>query len=433
MTHQCILVALAVSRAVAVSPAGSAGAELRVPAFTAYLDPDVRGARVSARSGRSGITGWRDPKLKVLWFGEIKTPGRLDCAVRMRLGRDATSRLRLTVAGRSREAGVTGLGNDKLVTADFGTFDVRQVGYQRFVLESLNEAGKASGDLEALVLSGPATKDAHFNLKPRRNAASVHLMYPVPKGARIAAFHCEITAVEDPLWTFYMACGWHRGYFGMQVNSPKERRIIFSVWDSGGEARDRRKVSDEDRVKLVAKGEGVHTNPFGGEGTGGHSHLVYPWKTGEKQRFLVTAKPADATHTVFSGFYFLPDKKRWMLISSWRAPKEGGYLRRPHSFSENFGGSNGHLVRKALYGNQWIRDEKGRWTELTSARFSHDPTGRADRLDRFMGVENGRFFLSHGGFVRGFTKFGKAFTRPPTGKGPPEIALPRDRAVAPTK
>ena len=42
--------------------------------------------------------------------------------------------------------------------------------------------------------------------------------------------------------TYYMACGWHRGYFGMQVNSPTERRIIFSVWDSGGEAVDRSKV-----------------------------------------------------------------------------------------------------------------------------------------------------------------------------------------------
>lgn len=30
---------------------------------------------------------------------------------------------------------------------------------------------------------------------------------------------------------YYMACGWHRGYLGMQVNSPTERRIIFSVRD----------------------------------------------------------------------------------------------------------------------------------------------------------------------------------------------------------
>ena len=112
-----------------------------------------------------------------------------------------------------------------------------------------------------------------------------------------------------------------------------------------------------------------------------------------------------------------------MLISSWRAPKDGGYLRGLYSFSENFGGSSGHRLRKALYGNQWIRTDAGEWIELTAATFSHDSTGRADRLDRFMGVENGKFFLSHGGFIPGFTMSGEKFTRPAMGK-PPVLQLP---------
>jgi hypothetical protein len=409
----------AIASLVCIMSAASA-AELRIPAFTAYLDPDVRGARVSRRSG---ITGWNDPDLKVLWFGEIKVPGKLDCSVALRLPTDATSKLRLTIAGQSHQALVKGAGPD-LVTADFGSFDITGAGYQRFTLESLNLKGQLSGDLDALLLDGPAAQDAHFNLRPRRNAASVHLFYPVDKDTKVEAFYCEMTGVEDPIWTYYMACGWHRGYFGMQVNSPTERRIIFSVWDSGNEAVDRNKVIEEDRVKLMAKGEGVYAGDFGNEGTGGHSHLKYMWKTGQKQRFIVTAKPADVTHTIYSGYYFHPDKQRWVLISSWKAPKEGGYLRRLYSFSENFGGSNGHVLRKALYGNQWIRTADGRWTELTTASFSHDPTGKADRLDRFMGVESGQFFLSHGGFVPGFTEYGQKFTRPATGKEPSDIVLP---------
>ena len=409
----------AIASLVVIMSAASA-AELRIPAFTAYLDPDVRGARVSPRSG---ITGWNDPELKVLWFGEIKVPGKLDCSVALWLPTDATSELRLTVAGQSHQAFVKGAGPD-LVTADFGSFDITEAGYQRFTLESLNRKGQLSGDLDALLLDGPAAEDAHFNLRPRRNAASVHLFYPVDKDTKVEAFYCEMTGLEDPIWTYYMACGWHRGYFGMQVNSPTERRIIFSVWDSGNEAVDRNKVIEEDRVKLMAKGEGVYAGDFGNEGTGGHSHLKYMWKTGQKQRFIVTAKPADFTHTIYSGYYFHPDKRRWVLISSWKAPKEGGYLRRLYSFSENFGGSNGHVLRKALYGNQWIRTAEGRWTELTTASFSHDPTGKADRLDRFMGVESGQFFLSHGGFVHGFTEYGQKFTRPATGKEPSDIVLP---------
>lgn len=422
MSRQFTCLAFLASLAVTAGLANSATAELRVPAATAYVVPDVRGARVSAKAG---VTGWKDSKLKVQWAGQIKTGGKLSCSVGMRLDNGVKSKLRLTVAGQSHDADVVGAGRDKVVTVDFGMFEIPRAGYQRFTLESRNEPGKPIGDVDGLILDGPAIKDAHFNLKPRRNAASVHLSYPVPKGTKIAAFYTEVTGVEDPLWTFYMACGWHRGYFGMQVNSAKERRIIFSVWDSGGEAVDRKKVGKENRVQLIAKGDGVHTNDFGNEGTGGHSHLVFSWKTGETQKFLVTARPVGATHTIYSGYYFRRDKKRWMLISSWKAPKEGGYLRRPHSFSENFVGQNGHVVRKALYGNQWIRDETGKWIELTKATFSHDQTGRADRLDRFMGVQDSQFFLSHGGFVPGYTKFGKPFTRPATGKPPADIVLPK--------
>lgn len=393
-------------------------AQLGIPAFTAYLDPDPTGARVSQNGG---VTGWRDPNLKVLWFGEIKTAATIEAAVELRLPTNAISKLRLSVNGESRDTEVRGAGTN-LVVAKFGAFQIKQPGYQRFTLETLNPT-PPFGDLFALVLDGITTNTAHFNLKPRRNAASVHLRYPVPRGTNVAAFYCEMTGLEDPVHTYYMACGWHRGYFGMQVNSRTERRIIFSVWDSGSEAVSRSKVGESNRVMLVAKGEGVYSGDFGNEGTGGHSHLKYNWKTGEAQRFIVTAQPTNNTFTIFSGYWFHPEKKEWMLISSWRAPKDGGYLRSLYSFSENFVGNNGHLRRKALYGNQWIRTDRGEWIELTDASFSYDSTGRADRLDRFMGVENGQFFLSHGGFIPGITNSGEKFTRPATGRAP-EIVLP---------
>ncbi len=402
----------------------SALAELRVPAFTAYLEPEADGAKV----GKEGITGWTNPKQTVSWFGEFKTKGKIELSLVLRLPKDAVSRLYLDVIPEWPEVyevrtQVTGAGSGEAVTLKLGDFTIARPGYVRFVLKSQNAVGLPAGDLEALVLEGPAVKDAHFNLKERRNAASVHLSYATPKDTKVDAFYCEVTAVEDPVATYYMATGWNRGYFGMQVNSAKERRIIFSVWDGGSEAKDRSKVADENRTKLVAKGEGVNTGDFGNEGTGGHSHLVYPWKTGEMQRFVVTAKPTDETHTTYSGYWFHPEKKQWMLISSWNAPQTGGWLKGLYSFSENFGGSNGQLRRKALFGNQWLRTDDGQWYEITEAGFSHDGTGKEDRLDRFMGVENGRFFLSQGGFVPGFTKFGEKFTRPPTGT-PPNIAFP---------
>jgi len=392
----------------------SVAAEVRVPAFTGYADPDADGARFSENSG---VTAWRDPAVTVSWFGDMRERVTIDAAIELRLPENVVSKLRLTVAGQSRDAEVRGAGAS-VVTARFGTFEIKQPGYQRFTLASLNSVGQPFGDLSALVLAGVSTHNTHFNTKPRRNAASVHLSYLTPKGTHVAAFYCEMTGVADTIPTYYMACGWHRGYFGMQINSATERRIIFSVWDSGDEAVSRAKVNESNRVTLVAKGAGVYSGDFGNEGTGGHSHLKFMWKTGEPQKFVVTAQPTNNTFTIFSGYWFHPGNREWMLISSWKAPKDGGWLRGLYSFSEDFGGSRGHLPRKALYGNQWIRTDAGLWHEITTASFSHDVTGKADRLDRFMGVEKGQFFLHHGGFVEGYAQYGEKFTRPATGLAP---------------
>jgi len=387
-----------------------AHAEISVPAFTAYCDPDFRGVEFSKEKG---LSGWKDAKQHISWFGEIKTPGKLTASLRVK--GDEGRAFVLKIGETSREATVTN------GMASFGEFEIAKAGYAKFELTSKDGC---KGLIEALVLDGPATADAHFNLEPRRNASSVHLMYPTPKDEKIALFYNEVTAVEEPLYTFYMACGFSRGYFGMQINSETERRIIFSVWDAGNgtNAIDRSNVAKDDQTQLVAKGEGVEASVFGHEGTGGHSHLVYPWKTGQAQKFVVAVKP-EGNHTTYSGYWFHPEKQSWMLIASFKAPKDGSYLRGLHSFSENFGGQNGHQRRKALYGPQWFATADGKWNELLTAKFSHDPTGKAHRLDRFMGVEDGRFFLSHGGFIEGFTKYGEPFTRPVTNT-PPSFKLP---------
>ena len=397
--------------------AANCAAELRIPAYTAYAEPDPEAVRITRQDG---ITGWDDPRISLLWFGDFQHPGLVNCALALRIVPGEAYRLRLTFAGRSREV-LARSGSTNRLTVTAGDFEITKPGYQQLKLESLNLPGKPGPEIEAILLNGPGAAEAQFNLKPRRNAASVHLFYPTAGLTNIDAFYCEVTAQTDPVWTFYMACGWHRGYLGMQINSRTERRIIFSVWDSGHEPTDRTKVQVDDRVQLLAKGDGVDAGDFGNEGTGGHSHLVFAWRPLQPQRFLLTARPVDVTHTIYSGYYFDRDNRRWLLIASWKAPKDGGYLHGLHSFSENFGGANGHLQRKALYGNQWVRTADGQWHELTTATFSHDATGKADRLDRFMGVEAGQFFLSQGGFVPGSSRFGEKFQRPPLRERPADL------------
>lgn len=416
-------------------------AQVTVPGHAAYIVPNPWGARVREDLG----VQWDSSAQSIQWTGLFRHSGEVHVVVNAVCSEDQARRLQIKAADsrlvvKSQQLIESDASLAGTRTLDFGTVDL-QVSDPKYI--SILLQAQAS-DLEdgpvvskespirviQLQLDGPATKEAHFNLKERRNAASVHLNYVVDREAKIDAFYTEVQGVEEPIGTFYMACGWHRGYFGMQVNSEKERRIIFSVWDSGNEDKDRDKVADENRVRLVGKGEGVFSGDFGNEGTGGHSHLKYPWKTGSMQRFLVTAQATDSTHTTFSGYWFHPEKMDWMLISAWNAPKENGYLRGLHSFSENFLGENGHLPRKALYGNSWYRSHDGKWREIRTAKFSHDQTGKGDRLDRTMGIENNRFFLQHGGFLEGYTEYGVPFTREP-GIEPPtdiEALLPKQRS-----
>ncbi len=391
--------------------------ELRVPGFTAYSEPTPEALQMTEAHG---VTGWADAKQSVVWYGEIATTGWLDIAVEVRLPETQAVALRLTVAGQTQTAVAQGTAGET-VTLAFHSVEILSPGYCRFALQGVQKTGKTFGEVQTLVLGGPAAAEAHFNLKERRNAASVHLGYPLPPTAKVIAFTNEVTVKTDPIWSYYMACGFRRGYFGIQVNSPTERRIIFSIWDSGNEGVARSKVAPEDRVQLLAKGKNVVASDFGNEGTGGHSHLVYPWKTSATYRFLVTAKP-DGTHTIYSGYFFFPERKAWGLIASFRAPKDGDTLRGLYSFNENFSGANGQRRRLAEFGPQWIETEDGKWTELLTARFTHDPTGNADRTDYAAGVANGgRFSLSNGGFVGIPIQLGDTFTRPATHKPPTDL------------
>ena len=161
-----------------------------------------------------------------------------------------------------------------------GKLSITDTGFYQLTVSCKKKVGKQIASIQSIELEGKPAADIHFNPVARRNAASVHLRYPTEDSAKVIGFYNELTVPEgyDPLHSYYMACGFKRGYFGMQVNSSTERRIIFSVWDAGNEAIDPKKVPDSNKVKLLGKGDGVVANEFGNEGTGGHSHFVYPWK-----------------------------------------------------------------------------------------------------------------------------------------------------------
>lgn len=413
----CLLV-LCLSTA-AQTFASDSAPSLVIPVFTAYAEPDPLALEIPATAP---LKGWSNADITLAWYGQIRATGRLSVAVRLRLPEGSTSTVRMVVGARTlRTRRVRGAAD--LVTVSFGSVDIKEARDYRFALVGVKRSGPEFGQIDSLVLQGAAAKDALFNLTPQRGAPSVHLTFSMPEGIQAKWFYNEVTVRKDPIWSYYEACGFARGYFGIQVNSPTERRIIFSVWDSGNEHTDRGKVPTENRVQLLQKGKDVVATSFGGEGTGGHSHLVYPWKAGETYRFLVSAQP-DGASTVYTAWFYFPEKQAWGLIASFRAPKDGLYLRHLYSFNEDFEGANGQQLRLAEFGNQWIKTNDDRWIELTKARFTH--TGRGlykDRIDRGAGVVGDRFQLTNGGFKAESIEYGDEISRAASGVAP-QVVLP---------
>ncbi|MEP6726838.1 MAG: DUF3472 domain-containing protein [Bacteroidota bacterium] len=390
-------------------------AQVMIPAFTGYALPAEDGNEEDENalfSEKAGVHNWTNTKQQLQYFFNVANSGSLSIYLLMK-NSSPGSQLQVAVVNKKFVVNVPSANIFKRVFA--GTVDIKTPGFYSINIAALKKAGTTIGDIQSIELSGKAAEGVQFNAKPRRNAASVHLRYTIPDTTKAVSFYSELTvpAGADPQHTYYMACGFARGYFGIQVNSSTERRVIFSVWDAGKEEMDRNKVPEEKKVQLMGKGIGVIAEGFGNEGTGGHSHLVYNWKAGETYKFLVTALPDSAPKTtIYTGYFFMPETGKWKLIAAFKAPEDGKYLNHLYSFLENFVGVNGQLQRKAFYGNQWVRAENGQWSEITKASFSYDATGKAkDRLDYGAGSAGDKFYLWNGGFQTADAKYADTFSR----------------------
>ncbi|WP_158563248.1 DUF3472 domain-containing protein [Chitinophaga silvatica] len=392
---------------------------ITLPGYTAYVEPSEKYAVVDEKNG---VRNWTDNRGIVNFYFYAAREGSIDIS----LIANATTESKLSVSVNGSQKEVSIPSNTNFKSLPVMKTELGQPGFYCISIKGLSKRGATYANIKGVSLTGDITRNIQYNPKPWRRSASVHLSYPTPENKEVEWFYGEIKVPEgeDKLDSYFMSCGFHRGYFGMQVNSPTERRIIFSVWDSGGEPEERSKVKYEDQVVLLAKGDSVYASGFGGEGTGGHSHWIYNWKANETYRFLLHSVPTGNT-TTYTAYFYVPEHKEWKLIASFRAPKDGVYMKGLYSFLENFNFENGQWGRKGYFGNHWIKTDKGEWIELTKAKFSIDATARAkDRIDFGGGSENGWFYLWNGGFKPANAKYGDIFERPANGIIP-TIDLPK--------
>lgn len=296
-------------------------------------------------------------------------------------------------------------------------------GYYFIDVQGISRSGESYGEFKNILMYGDASaikyinEDTYFG----RRGPSVHFNYTIPDGISETEWYyseIEVPKGQDVIGSYYMANGFGEGYFGIQVNSPTERRVLFSVW-SPFHTDDPNAIPDEDKIILLKKGENVHSGEFGNEGSGGQSFMRFPWKAGVRYGFLLRGVPDGKNNTTYTAWFHDPATKQWMLMASFKRPKTNTFLKRFHSFLENFIPDQGDKTRMAIYTNQWVADSKGNWYPITEATFTYDATAHAQRrFDYAGGILKKGFFLKMGGFFSENTTFRSKFTNISTGKKP---------------
>jgi hypothetical protein len=378
----------------------------------------------SVESGSRGFVLQTGSVLSLFFHAD--RPGKLELALKASNPK-GNSTISASAGGRKLNAA---LSKETTGLVALGGLPVN-AGYVRLDFEGVSKTGETFGELESLVIESntPGLVLSHVknNEGDRfywgRRGPSVNLGYTPPEGTSIEWFYNEVTVPlgKDPQGSFFMANGFSEGYFGMQVNSATERKILFSVW-SPYQTDDPKSIPENQRVKLIAKGEGVKTGEFGNEGSGGQSFLNFPWQAGRTYRFLNRARPDGHGSTIYTAWFNAPENNRWQLIASFKRPKTNTHLMGLHSFLENFLDTNGWLTREGRYGNQWACDTTGQWHPLRTAQLGGDDTAeRRYRLDFSGGVTGSSFFLRNGGFFSDTTPLGSKFQIPGKASTPPRI------------
>jgi len=369
-----------------------------------------------------GIKNWTNSSDKIRTYFYVKEKGDIELGVLAKFAGATT--LKVTLGDETKQVDFSAsTSNEKHYV---GSFKIDEIGYHFVELEGVTNENGTFGDISDILLGDSSWKDNITFVDSEwfywgRRGPSVHLNYEEPANKNITWFYNELTVPvgKDPIGSYFMANGFSSGYFGMQVNSETERRILFSVW-SAYDTQDPNQIPAEYTVEPLGYGTGVTVGEFGGEGSGAQSYLVYDWKPGTTYKFLLKGESNADNSIDYTAYFFAPELGDWKLIASFRRPfPTGQHLTRLHSFLENFNTTMGDEVRQVTYTNQWVYDTQGSWSEMTKATFTNDDTGsKGVRLDYDGGSEGDHFFLRNCGFFSDNETPNTSFSRTANGTAP---------------
>ena len=253
-----------------------------------------------------------------------------------------------------------------------------------------------------------------------RAARSVHLGYPAPEGLW---FYNEMVVEQSVNGSYFMACGWNTGYFGIQqLGRPDDKVVLFSVWDPT-KGDDPTAVKTEDRVEVLYIGEGVRIKRFGGEGTGGQCMWNYHWQVGETNRFIIGAE-IEGQKTSYTAW--IHANNAWKKLATFRTQTRGLPLKGYYSFIEDFrrDGSSAREERRARFGCGRVKTTGGQWVLLSKARFTASNAEWESKANINAGVRDGSFFLATGGDIKMTHELNSLINLPAAPASSPKLLAP---------
>jgi len=204
-----------------------------------------------------GVSGWNDAGVYFRAFFYPQQEGEISVSVKLK-SPNGSSKIKLQLDGSGKSYELTVNKTIDFIILPVGFFSINAACYHYIEIKGVSKTGSYFPDIESLIISGPAAKNLKYNLSEYKGAPSTHLWYQYPKDSTIAWFYNEITvpAGVDAVNAYYMTNGFSDGYMGIQLNSPVERRIIFSVW-SNYNTNDPKEIPSNYAITLIKKGKGV--------------------------------------------------------------------------------------------------------------------------------------------------------------------------------
>lgn len=373
---------------------------------------------------KNGIERWTNPEEYFTVYFRVCKVGKIDVCIEGEPKIEGEATLEFSINNQAKKIYFTeNKKSQSFFNGRIGEWKIKDTGYVVLTIKGVCKSTDQFPSFAALKISGTAIDEKTSYVKDNegnffywgRRGPSVHLSYQMPEKVEAEWFYNEVTVPKgnDVIGSYFMANGFGEGYFGIQVNSAIERRVLFSVW-SPFKTDNPKEIPEDHKILMLKKGADVHTGEFGNEGSGGQSYLKYNWKAGNTYKFLLHASPSADNYTTYTAYFYAPELNKWQLIASFKRPQTQTYIKRPHSFLENFIPEMGDKERIVQFKNQWICDVKGNWQPLSYATFTIDDTGKKNyRKDYAGGLLEGGYYLKNGGFFGEYTTPNRAFFSPP--------------------